>query len=87
MSVRSWDAPLRWLVLLNGLACPRNETADGQGLSGHHVFENRVCPGRVTRFRGFLCSYLNWILRFGWYNFMLNGLVSMFPEISGCCFD
>ena len=84
MSERSRDAPLRWLLLLSGLACPRNETADGQGPSGHHVFGNKLCPGRVTRFYSFLCSYLNWILGFGWYNFTLNSLVSTFPEISGC---
>ena len=86
MSGRSRDAPLRWLLLLNGLASLRNETADSQSLSGHHVFRNRVCPGRVTRFRGFLRGYLNWILRFGWYGFTLNGLVSTFPEIFGCYF-
>ena len=87
MSERSRDAPLKWLLLLNALAYPRNEMAYDQGLSGHHVFGNRVCRGRVTRFHGFLRGYLNWILRFGWYNFMLNGLVSTFPEISGCCFS
>jgi len=87
MSERSRDTPLRWLLLLNARAYPRNETTYSQGLSGHHVFENRVCRGRVTRFRGFLRDYLNWILGFGWYNFMLNGLVSTFPEIFGYCFD
>ena len=86
MSGRSRDAPLRCLLLLNGLARPRNETADCQGLSGHHIFKNRVCPGRVTRFHGFLCGYWNGILEFGWYNFTLNGLVITFLEISGCCF-
>ena len=86
MSGRSRDTPLRWLLLLNGLAHPRNETADGQGLSCHHVFGNRVCLGRVTRFRSFLRGYLNWILGLGCYNFTLNGLVSTFPKIFGCCY-
>ena len=87
ISGRSQDTPLRWLLLLNGLTCPRNKRADGQGPSGHHVFGNRVFPGRVTRFCGFLCGYLNWILKFCWYNFMLNSLVSTFLEIFGCCFN
>ena len=86
MSGRSRDAPLRWLLLLNGLACPRNETADSQSLFGHHVFGDKVCPGRVTRFHGFLHGYLNWILGFDRYDFMLNGFVSSVPEISGYCF-
>ena len=83
MSGRSRDAPLRWMLLLNGLACPRNEMVDSQGLSGHHVFGSGMCPGRVTRFRGFLRGYLNWIRGFGWYDFMLNALVSTFLEMSG----
>ena len=32
MSGRSWDTPLRWRLLLNGLACPRDEMADSQVL-------------------------------------------------------
>ena len=86
MSGRSWDTPFGWL-LLNGLICPKNEMADGQGLAGHHVSRNRMCPGRVTGFYSFLFGYLNRSLGFCRDNFMLNGLVCMFPEISGGCFD
>ena len=85
MSGRSLDTPLGWL-LLNGLTCPRNKTANGQSLMGHHVFRNRMHPGRVTGFCGFLFSYLNRSLGFCRYNCTLNGLVSTFPEISGGCF-
>ena len=81
MSRRSRDTPLEWL-LLNGLACPRNKTADGQGPTSHHVFGSKMCPGRVTGFCGFLFSYLNRSLRFYRYNFTLNDLVSTFPKIS-----
>ena len=38
MSGRSRDTPLGWL-LLNGLACRRNKTVNGQSLTGHHVFK------------------------------------------------
>ena len=86
MSGRSRDTPLRWLLLLNGLACPRNKMANGQSPFRHHVFGNSVCLGRVTRFCGFLSGYLNWILGFCWYNFTLNGLMSTFPKISRCYF-
>jgi len=81
MSGRSRDAPLRWRLLLqNGLACPRDETTDGQGPSGHHVFRSGMGLGRVTRLRGFLRGYLNWIRGFGLYDITLNGLVSAFQR-------
>ena len=87
ISGRSRDAPLRWRLLLpNGLACPRDEVANGQSSSGHHVFRSGVGPRRVTGLRGFLRSYLNRIHRFGLYGFTLNGLVSAFPKKLGCYF-
>ena len=86
MNGRSRDAPLGRSLLLNGLACPRDETADSQSPSGHHVFWGRMGSGRVTRLRCFLCGYLNWIRGFGLYGFTLNSLVSAFPEMPGCCF-
>ena len=87
MSGRSRDAPLRWrLLLLNGLACTRDEMADSQSPSSHHVFRSGVGPGRVTGLHGFLRDYLNQIYRFGLYGFVLNGLVSTFPEMPGCYF-
>ena len=45
-----------------------------------------MCPRRVTGFYGFLFDYLNKSLGFCRDNFMLNDLVSTFPEISGGCF-
>ena len=54
---------------------------------GHHVFRNRMRPRRVTGFCSFLFDYLNRSLRFCKYNFTLDGLVSMFPEISGGYFS
>ena len=87
MNGRSRDAPLRWrLLLLNGLACTRDETADGQSPSSHHVFRSGVSPRRVTGLRSFLRGYLNRIHRFGLYGFALNGLVSTFLEMPGCYF-
>ena len=86
MSGRSLDTPLGWL-LLNGLTCPRDKTANCQSLMGHHVFRNRMRPRRVTGFCSFLFDYLNRSLRFCKYNFTLDGLVSMFPEISGGYFS
>ena len=44
-------------------------------------------PGGVTRFYGFLFSFLNRSLKFYRYNFALDGLVSTFPEISGGYFS
>ena len=87
MSGRSRDAPLRWrLLLLNGLACTMDETTDGQSPSGHHVFSSEVGLGRVTGLRDFLRGYLNRIRKFGLYGFMLNSLVTAFPEMPGCYF-
>ena len=43
-------------------------------------------PGGVTGFYGFLFGFLNRSLRFCRYNFALDGLVSMFLEISRCYF-
>ena len=83
---RSRDTPLGWL-LLNGLTCPRNKTANSQSLTSHHVFRNRMCLRRVTGFCGFLFGYLNKSLGFCKYNFTLDGLVSTFPEISGGYFS
>ena len=82
MSRRSRDTPMGWL-LLNGLTFPKDKTANCQSLTGHHVFRDRMRPGRVIGFCGFLFDYLNRSLGFCSYNFVLNSLVSMFPEISG----
>ena len=81
MGKRSLAAPLRWLLLC-GLTCTRNKSANCQSLMGHHFFTaGGMRSGRITGFCSYMFSFLN--RSFGFSRLLLlNGFVGTFPKMA-----